>query len=252
MPSPRDRFITVYGRKPVLETLADASLEVDKVVLATTARERSAQDILRLAAERGVTVAREPPAHVTRISRNGRQDQGVVADVRAPRMAPVADYAEGLRTRPSLAQNVLVLDGVTNPANVGMILRSATAAGLDGVVVPDRGTADLGPLVVKASAGVAFRAPILRAAASEQALELLSEAGFVLLGLEAEAASTLFAYPLPERCAFVLGGETEGITPGARRWVHDAVAIPMAREVESLNVACAATLLAYELVRRAS
>ena len=237
---PRDRFITVYGRKPVLEVLADPAVEVDKVVLATNARDRSAEAIVEAAEARGLEVRREPAERVTRLSHNGRHDQGVVADVVAPQMRDVGQVGEAER-------RVLVLDGITNPANVGMILRTATAAGLDGVVVPRRGTADLGPLVVKASAGVAFRAPILRTLTTEDALASLQDAGFALVGLDAAAGRSLFDLEPPERCAFVLGGETHGVTPEAARWVHEWVAIPMAGGVESLNVASAATLVAYEL-----
>jgi 23S rRNA (guanosine2251-2'-O)-methyltransferase len=247
---PRDRFITVYGRKPVLEVLADPSLTVDKVVLAHGARDRSAGDILRAAADRGVPVQREPASFVTRLSRNGRHDQGVVADVRAPAMAALGEALDGLRTTPQAARSMLVLDGVTNPANVGMVLRTATAAGVDGVVLPRRGTADLGPLVIKASAGIAFRAPILRSPATEDALEALQEAGFALVGLDAGAERSVFEAPYPDRCAFVLGGETGGVTPAARAWIHDWVSIPMQGGVESLNVASAATVVAFELARR--
>ncbi len=248
--SPRDTFITVYGRKPVLEVLRDAALEVDKVVVAANARDRSADDILREAARRGVPVRREPPAFVTRLSGNGRHDQGVVADVRAPRMTSLEDWLEELRPSSDAARAVLVLDGVTNPANVGMVLRTATGAGIDGVVLPRRGTADVGPLVIKASAGVAFRAPILRAPTTEHALEALQGAGFTLLGLGAHADSSVFDAAYPARSAFVLGGETEGVTPQARAWIHDWIAIPMAGDVESLNVASAATVVAFELARR--
>ena len=248
--SPRDTFITVFGRKPVLEVLADASLDVDKVILATTARDRSADDLLRAAAERGVPVVREPPAFVTRLSGNGRHDQGVVADVRAAAMRTVEEWVAGLPASTEAPRSVFVLDGVTNPANVGMILRTATAAGLDGIVVPRRGTADLGPLVIKASAGVAFRAPILRSPTTELALEALQDAGFALLGLDAGAARTVFDVAHAPRSAFVLGSETGGVTPEARPWVHDWVSIPMSGGVESLNVASAAAVLAFELVRR--
>src|SRR5215208_1299661 len=134
--SPRDTFITVYGRRPVLEVLADPALEIEKIVLATNAAGASAAEIVRLAADRGVPLVREPPERVTRLSRNGRHDQGVVADVRAAGLAPLAEWVTALRGEP---RTLLVLDGVTNPANVGMILRTATAAGLDGVVLPRRG-----------------------------------------------------------------------------------------------------------------
>ena len=245
--NPRDTFITVYGRRPVLEVLADPALEIDKVVLATNAQGASAEEILRSAAERGVPVLREPPERVTRISRNGRHDQGVVADVRAAGLAPLGEWVASLRGEP---RTVLVLDGVTNPANVGMILRTATAAGLDGVVLPRRGTADVGPLVVKASAGVAFRAPILRAATVEQALDDLTGAGFMLAGLAADAERSLFDATFGERTALVLGSESEGVTREARPWIHEWISIPMAGGVESLNVASAAAVLAFELCRR--
>jgi 23S rRNA (guanosine2251-2'-O)-methyltransferase len=244
--SPRDTFITVYGRRPVLEVLSDPGLEIDKVVLATNAGTASADEILQVAEARGVRVLREPPERVTRLSRNGRHDQGVVADVRAAGMATIEEGLDGLRGAASL----LVLDGLTNPSNVGMILRTATAAGLDGVVLPRRGTADLGPLVIKASAGVAFRAPILRSPTVEHALEALQDAGFTLLGLAAQAPQTVFDADYPARVALVLGSETAGVTAEARAWIHDWVAIPMAGGVDSLNVASAAAVVAFELARR--
>lgn len=249
--SPRETFITVYGRKPVLEALANDAITVDKVLLARGAREQSAKDIVRAAEERGVRLERVAPEKVTRISRNGRHDQGVVADVVAPRMRSVQAYAAELE-RTDEPQRVLVLDGVTNPANVGMILRTATAAGLTGVVLPREGVPDVGPLVIKASAGVAYRASILRSTTVEDALEALQEAGFGLLALDGTADQTLFEAEVPERAAFVLGGETYGVSDAAGRWVHHWVRIPMAGGVESLNVSSAATVLAFELVRRAS
>lgn len=250
--SPRDRFITIYGRKPVLEALADDRIEVDKVLLATGARERSAKEIVRAAEERGVPLERLAPERITRISRNGRHDQGVVADVRAPRMRTVQAFVQELgdRRRAAPAQRVLVLDGVTNPANVGMILRTATAAGLTGVVLPHEGVPDVGPLVIKASAGVAYRASILRARTAEDALQELQEAGFVLYGLGVEGGTTIFAAQYAERAAFVLGSETHGVSAPVARWVHEWIRIPMAGGVESLNVSSAATALAFELVRR--
>jgi 23S rRNA (guanosine2251-2'-O)-methyltransferase len=163
--SPKDTFITVYGRKPVQEALDDADLHVDKVVLADDARGEPVRAILAAARARGVPVQRATAHRVKVLAGNGRHDQGVLADVVAPRMQPVDEFLLDLGNDPAA---VLVLDGVTNPANVGMVLRSATAAGLDGVLLPRRGVPAIDPLVVKASAGVAFRAPVLRAATAEE------------------------------------------------------------------------------------
>lgn len=248
--SPRDTFITVYGRKPVLEALADDSIAVEKVLLATGARDQSAKDILQAAERRGVRLERAAPEKITRISRNGRHDQGVVADVVAPGMRAVQAYVAELDPADAAPQRVLVLDGVTNPSNVGMILRTATAAGLQGVVLPHEGVPDVGPLVIKASAGVAYRASILRATTPAQALEHLQEAGFALYALGGEADTTIYDAEFPDRAAFVLGSETHGVSGQTAPWVHEWLRIPMAGGVESLNVSSAATALAFDLVRR--
>lgn len=244
--SPKDRFITVYGRKPVLEALADPELAVDKVILADNARGQAAHEILRAAADAGVQVQRATPHRVKVLAGNGRHDQGVLADVVAPRMRPLADALAG----PHPPETVLLLDGITTPANVGMILRTATAAGIAGIVVPHRGVAGLDPMVVKASAGIAFHAPVLRSATAAEAAEVLRDNGYPLYTLAAEGADNLFEAVLPRRVALVLGGETFGVSPEVRAHTTGSLAIPMAGGVESLNVASAAAVLCFDLVRR--
>ena len=161
-------------------------------------------------------------------------------------MQPVDDFLDTLGNDPAA---VLVLDRVTNPANVGMLLRSATAAGLDGVVLPRRGVPAIDPLVVKASAGVAFRAPVLRATTAEEACTALHDAGFAVFGLDARGASLLDA-ALPRRVALVLGNETDGLSDAVRSVCDAMLAIPLQGGVESLNVASAGAVAAFELMRR--
>lgn len=245
--SPKDTFITVYGRRPVLEALDDHDLQVDKVVLADDLRGEPVRAILAAAQARDVRVHRASAQRVKVLAGNGRHDQGVLADVVAPRMAPVAEFLDALG--PVAPASVLVLDAVTNPANVGMLLRSATAAGLDGVLLPRRGVPAIDPLVVKASAGVAFRAPVLRAATAAQGCAALRAGGFGVFGLDAGGASLLDA-ELPARVALVLGNETDGLSPDVRAELDATLAIPMHDGVESLNVASAGAVAAYELLRR--
>ena len=243
-PNPRDRFITVYGRKPVLEALADDTLTVDKVLVADNAGGPQITQLLREAQRRHVEVLRVPQQRVTKVSRNGRQDQGVVADIVAPSLRRL-----DAETAATLDGPVLVLDGITNPQNVGMILRTAVAAGLAGVVLPRHGVPDLTPLVVKASAGVALDAPVLRVETAVDGIAILQAAGFTTFGLVADADRSLWDQrPFPTKAAFVLGSETAGI----RVDVDERVGIPMAGRVDSLNVAVAAGVLCFELVRRAT
>lgn len=155
------------------------------------------------------------------------------------------------RSTTSHCGGVLLIDGVTTPANLGMILRTATAAGVDGIVVPRRGVASIDPMVVKASAGVAFRAPILKVGTAGEAAVALRTAGFHLVGLASDGPSTLFEAEWPEHVAFVLGSETAGVGADVADLVHTWVSIPMADGVESLNVSAAAAAVCFELVRRA-
>jgi 23S rRNA (guanosine2251-2'-O)-methyltransferase len=246
--SPRDVFITVYGRKPVLEVLHDPSLTVDKVIIAGYARGDTITEILDAAARRQVPVQRASAHRVKVLAGNGRHDQGVLADVLAPRMRSLDSALETLGNPAA----VLVLDAITNPANVGMILRTATAAGFDGVVLPRRGVPAIDPLVIKASAGVAFRAPVLRTATAEQGCAALRAAGFAVLGLSASApgARSLFCDPPPPRVAYVLGNETVGVSAGVTAYLTGWVGIPMAGDVESLNVASAAAVVCFDWARR--
>lgn len=245
--SPKDTFITVYGRKPVLEALDDADLRVDKVIVAEELRGEPIRAILDAARRRSVPVQRATAHRVKVLAGNGRHDQGVLADIVAPRMAPVAEFVDSLT--PGAAAAVLVLDRLTNPSNVGMILRSATAAGLDGVLLPRRGLPAIDPLMIKASAGVAFRAPVLRSATVEDGCVALAEAGFAIYGLDAGGDSLLDA-ELPARVALVLGNETDGLSDSVRPHLDGVLAIPMYGGVESLGVASAGAVAAFELSRR--
>lgn len=251
-PSPRDRHLTIYGRQPVAEALADRAVPVARVLLAEGAHGPVIDRISADARQRGIALERVSEQRVAQIARNGRHHQGVVADIAAPGVAVLGDFLAQRRGRLH-ATSLLVLDGVHNPANVGMIIRSATGAGLDGIVIPHRGTAELGPLVLKASAGVALRATLLRVPTIEDALAELKAARFTIACLDATPTGgrSLFATdPLPERAAYVVGNESEGLSPTARDAADLWLTVPLVEPVESLNVATAATLVAFEIARR--
>lgn len=245
MKHPRDRYITVYGRKPVLEVLEAPELEVARVLVATNARGAVIDQIRAAARRRAVEVIDKSAADVSRISRKPKQDQGVAADVEAPSMLALEDWVAEHRNEPCV---LLALDGVTTPANVGMILRTATVLGLGGVVLARRGSPEIGPLVIKASAGLAFRARVLRCATIEEGLDALRRAGLTIYGLSDRAEAVVGDAPLAARAVLVLGSETDGIVAAASR-VDAWLRIPTASPGDSLNVACAAAIAAWAAIR---
>lgn len=239
----RDRWLTLYGRMAVREALADPDLDCQRLHLATSNREQGViADLRQLAARRNVPVREHDRQSLSRISRNGKQDQGVALDVRCPRFAGL----DGLD--PVIARKdarLLGLDGITNPQNVGMIIRSAVAAGIDGILYPRRGVAALGPLVIKASVGTVFRAPLVFCDTLTEALERSRAGGATIAALAGDADTSLFDFRPRAATVYLLGNETDGVSAANRRLADTALRVPMAAGVESLNVAVTAALIGY-------
>ena len=205
--------------------------------------------ILAAARARGVPVQRARAHRVKVLAGNGRHDQGVLADVVAPRMQPVDEFLartcgndarRGARARPASPTRRTSAWCCAARPRPGSTACCSPAAALPAI----------DPLVVKASAGVAFRAPVLRAATVEEGCAALRDGGFTVLGLDAGGASLLDA-DLPRRVALVLGNETDGLVRlRCARCCDGLLAIPMDGGVESLNVASAGAVAAFELRRR--
>lgn len=235
------RVLTIYGRNPVKEALWDARLTPTRLHLAKSNRASPELEALETQArQRGVEIQRHSREELAYISKNGRQDQGVALDVACPAFR---HFDDALAELPAEAE-WLALDGVTNPQNLGMVVRSVSASPVCGLLLPERGGARLDALVIKASAGTLFRAPIIRCEALAPALGELAAAGMAITGLEAAAAARLSQLPQRSRRVFVLGGETHGLSPAVRAELTETARIPMQAGVESLNVAVTASLVA--------
>lgn len=238
----------LIGRKAVLEALHQPALVVKRVTMATSARGVEVDAIAEVAERTGVLLERVNARKVDRLAGDDRQHQGVAAQVETP--APIAlDSFLADRTGRRWATNLLVLDHVHNPANVGMILRTAAAAGIDGVVLPRQGTAPVGPLAVKAGSGMVYAVPHLDTATMDDAILALQTAQVALVGLDAHGTN-LFEADCGDRVAWILGNESAGLSATTIAALDQKVSLPLDNGVESLNVAAAAAVLSYELVRR--
>lgn len=239
-----DRVLTVYGRKPALEALRDPALECHALHLAHSNREGGIiGELLAEASKRKVEVHRHSREELSRISKNGKQDQGVALDIVCSAFQSLEDYLAGAASL--RAQRLLALDGITNPQNLGMIVRSAAAGQIDGIIWSRKGNAAPGPLVIKASVGTLYRAPVLSCPSLPAALRQCAGAGFEICTLAAGANETLFEYRPTGHCVYVLGNETNGVSAEVEALADRGLAIPMNNGVESLNVAVTASLIAF-------
>jgi 23S rRNA (guanosine2251-2'-O)-methyltransferase len=237
-------MLTIYGRKPVLEALTDTTIPVHCLHLAES---NKAGGIIReleaLAEQRNVPIKHHTKLELSRISKNSREDQGVAADLRLPGYQRLDDFIDGLTQ--SSRTKIIALDRITNPQNLGMLIRSACAGGIDAVLLPEKGCAPLSPLVIKSSAGTLFKCPIVRCGDLYEALMTLREKNFSIAALSSHAKDALFDLPKNVARAYVLGNESDGVSPEIMQLADLKIRIPMANGVESLNVAVTAALLAY-------
>ena len=139
----------------------------------------------------------------------------------------------------------IALDGVTNPQNLGMIIRSVTASPCHGLLLPTKGVADISPLVIKASAGTLFKGTILRCESLVLALQNLKKQGFALCMLSSHDATPLSDLDIKQSVVFVLGNESDGVSDNIASLCDYRVGIPMNNGVESLNVAVTALSLIH-------
>jgi 23S rRNA (guanosine2251-2'-O)-methyltransferase len=239
-----DQLVTVYGRKPVLEILEDNKLKIFRLHLADSNRDGGIiAQIRKLAAQRNIETCFHSRSELSRISRNSKQDQGVACDIHCPGYQP---YQQALSDSP--AGTIIALDGITNPQNLGMIIRSVTASPAQALLLPSKGTADISPLVIKASAGTLFKGNILRCDSLPKALQEFKQRGYEICTLSSHQATPLSDFAPKAPVIFVLGNETEGVSPDVAALSDHRVAIPMANGVESLNVAITAALIAFRQI----
>jgi 23S rRNA (guanosine2251-2'-O)-methyltransferase len=240
-----ERERTVYGVHPVRETLKAGRRRVTRIHVSVGRQDRKVREILMLASRARIPVVRVPRETLDRLAGGGTH-QGVVATAVGSGPLSVEEVLASAGPRPFY----LVLDQVEDPRNLGAILRSAAACGVDGVFVPARGASPLTATAQKAAAGYSDRVPLAEAQNLVVLIGRLKEHGVWIVGLDSGASTpwTGFDYTLP--LALVLGGEGKGIRRLVREHCDIVVGIPLAGGVDSLNVSVAAGVALFEVVRQ--
>jgi 23S rRNA (guanosine2251-2'-O)-methyltransferase len=238
----------IGGRRPVAEALT-AGRESHRLLISASARpSRELRQITDAARRARLPVDRVPADRLTRIA-GFDGHQGILLEVTERRWADVGEILAHARSG-GRVPFVLVLEHLQDPTNFGTLLRSAEAAGVDGVVFPERGAAPLSAAAVKASAGASEHLLIGRLPTIGEAIHELKAAGLRLVAADQDAPASAWASDLSGPVAIVVGSEGSGLSGATRRRCDLLVRFPMAGRVASLNAATAGALLLFEVVRQ--
>jgi 23S rRNA (guanosine2251-2'-O)-methyltransferase len=234
----------IYGLNPVMEAIR---AEPDRIRYVGISREHGSklQKVVAEAKRAGVTVRQLPAEQVDRLAGRGVHN-GVIAEVSA---AAYVDFDEVLDREAT--KLVLVLDGITDPQNLGAILRVADGFGVDLVVLPEHDSVGLTPAAVKASAGASQWVSVAQVTNLSRAIERLQKSEYWVYGAAA-GGDPPSAIDFSGKVALVMGNEEKGIRRNVLEHCDRIVTIPMRGHVDSFNVATAAAVLLYEVARQTS
>src|SRR6476646_266275 len=236
----------IYGINSVTEALKARGRAFEWVGMAKERHDIRLQRLIEDCRRLSVPVRFLQRTELDRMAGNAAH-QGVVAVTSAKQYNDLADVIAAKRDNYSL---IVVLDGVEDPHNLGAILRTADAAGANGVVIPERRAATVTGTVTKASAGASEHLPIAKVTNIARSIEELKENNIWTVGLDERGAKTYDSLDYKMDCALVLGGEGKGLHDLVKRKCDFLVSTPMLGKVPSLNVSVAAAVVLYEIVRQ--
>jgi 23S rRNA (guanosine2251-2'-O)-methyltransferase len=236
----------LYGINTVTEALKARARNFEWVGVAKERKDIRLRRVIEECRKIGVPVRVLSRQELDEIAGNAAH-QGLVAATSAKQYSDLDDLVASRRGERSL---IVVLDGIEDPHNLGAILRTADAAGADGVVIPERRSAAVTAAVAKVSAGASEHLPIAKVTNISRALEELKEKDLWVVGLDERGEQTYDAVDYKMNCAIVLGAEGKGLHDLVRKHCDFLVSIPMLGKVPSLNVSVAAGVVLYEVVRQ--
>ena len=237
----------IEGRNAVIEALR-AGTAIDKIYLQRGETDRTLGHIASRARAAGIVVVEADRRKLDAMSRT-HAHQGVIALAAVREYASVTDILRAAEERGE-APLVVVCDEISDPQNLGAIIRTAECAGAHGVIIPKRRSAGLTAIVAKTSAGAVAHVPVARVPNIPSLLKDLKKQGVWVFGTAAEGTTPLYNADLKGPAAIVIGSEGEGMTRLAAENCDFLVSIPMQGKLSSLNASAAAAILLYEAVRQ--
>jgi len=236
----------VYGRQPVFEALR-SEYHVHRILLARETDKKTILSLLNLIEKEAVPVQYLKKAELQRHC-GPVHHQGVVAYLEAFKYWSETQLIKKVSAAPS--GFVLILDQIQDPHNLGAIFRSAEIAGVDAVLIPDKGSADINATVAKTSAGAIFHCPVCRSGDLAGTLQQLNKAGLRLYALVAHQPKTIFESDLTGPLALVIGSEGRGVRKNIERLCDETLSIPGIGRMDSLNASVSTAIVLFEVLRQ--
>lgn len=236
----------IYGIHPVKEAVM-AGIPVEKVLLRKGFRLGQVPGLIQQLRQQNVPVQFVPVEKFSRLT--GGNHQGIIA------LLSETEYTELDRLVPRLFEEgrlpaLAMLDGITDVRNFGAIARSAECAGLDGLIVPAKGTAQINAEAIRTSSGALHSLPVCRVGNLNDAAGYMHECGIQIISASEKASDVIWEVDLRQPVAIVMGSEDTGVSAGLLKISDRIVRIPVAGKIQSLNVSAAASVIFYEIVRQ--
>ena len=250
----------VYGRNSVVAFLERSDAPVNKIFIAKdTDPDRRLDKIMQLAKERGIPTVVCDKIKLSTLIGDRDKHQGVVAQLAASEFLELSEFLDYLDADLAVLKErgesldgytVAILDGIEDPHNIGAIIRSADAAGIKAILLPQRRSAGLTATVAKVSAGALANMKVVRITNIVATMEKLKERGFWIAGMSLEGATEIYDSDLKRQLVLVIGSEGEGISRLVSENCDLQLKIPMNGVVQSLNASVAAGVIFYEIIRQ--
>lgn len=236
----------IYGRNPVLEAIRHGR-EIDKILIKKGGIDGSVNVIVKKAKDLGIIISEVDKQKLDSIC-GGENHQGVVAYTAVHEYATVKDILKKAADK-GQPPFIIICDKITDPHNLGSIIRTANCAGVDGIIIPQRNSVGLNAVVAKTSAGAVEYTPVARVTNIAQTVEALKKEGVWVAGADMDG-EPMGKCDLKGALALVIGNEGEGISHLVKEKCDFLVSIPMFGDINSLNASVAAAVLTYEAVRQ--
>ena len=236
----------VFGIRAIIEAIR-AGKEIDKLFIQKNLSNDLISELTQNAKDYNIPISKVPVEKLNRITR--KNHQGAIAYISAIQYSSLDNVISSTYEKGE-SPLLLILDRITDVRNFGAIARTAECAGVHGIIIPDKGSAAINSDALKTSAGGLNFIPVCREHNLKSTIQYLKDNGLLIVACTEKTEDELYAAPLKEPCAIILGSEEDGISPEYLKLSDSKVKIPMTGNIGSLNVSVSAGVIIYEAIRQ--